>query len=200
MKLILATNNAHKVREMKAILAPYYAELYTLREAGLDIEVEEDGATFEANALKKAVETLAQAPGFDAAIADDSGLMVDALGGAPGVYSARFAGEGHDDAANNAKLMQVMQDVPEAERACRFVSAIALARRDGSTLCVRGEAEGTLLFEAHGIGGFGYDPYFYYAPLSGTFAELSEEQKNEISHRALALAKLQEVLRDANLS
>jgi len=179
---------------MQAILAPYFDELYTLRQAGLDIEVVEDGATFEANALKKAEETLAQAPGFDVALADDSGLAVDALGGAPGVYSARFAGDGHNDDANNAKLMDVMQNVPESERSCRFVCAIALARRNVPPICVRAECEGRLLFAPQGTGGFGYDPYFYYAPLGGSFAELSEEQKNRVSHRALALEKLRKVL------
>ncbi|MCL2696176.1 MAG: RdgB/HAM1 family non-canonical purine NTP pyrophosphatase [Clostridiales bacterium] len=194
MKLILATNNAHKAKEIQAILTPYYAELATMREAGLDIEVDEDGATFEENALKKANEVLALAQDFDAALADDSGLCVDALGGAPGVYSARFAGEGHDDAANNAKLMDVMTNVPERERGCRFVSVIALARRGAPPIIVRGECEGRVLFGPRGTGGFGYDPYFYYAPLGCSFAELTEADKNKVSHRARALQALQAAL------
>ena len=128
MRLIIASNNAHKVREIKEILGDYFSEILSLKEAGIAIDVEEDGETFEQNALKKAQEVLKIADA-DAALSDDSGLMVDALDGAPGVFSARFAGEGHDDAANNAKLMDMMRLVPEEKRTARFVSAVALARR-----------------------------------------------------------------------
>lgn len=116
MRLVIASNNAHKVAEIRAILAPYYDEILSLKDAGITIDVVEDGETFEDNARKKAEEVLAVAHA-DAVLSDDSGLMVDALGGAPGVYSARYAGEGHDDAANNAKLLEAMQSVPDG-RTC----------------------------------------------------------------------------------
>ncbi len=192
MKLIIASNNAHKVSEIKAILSPFFSEILSLREASINIDVVEDGKTFVENAVKKATEVLAcsQAIGADAALSDDSGLMVDALDGAPGVYSARFAGEGHDDAANNKKLVEVMKDVPVAERTCRFVSAVALARRNMPTLTAEGYVEGELLFEGRGDNGFGYDPLFFYAPLKKTFAELSADEKNTLSHRKRALTAL----------
>lgn len=199
MKLLLATNNAHKVAEIKAILGNYFPEISTLREAGVDFEAVEDGTTFEENAVKKAEQTLDfVGDRFDAALADDSGLCVDALDGEPGVYSARFAGEGHDDAANNALLMQKLKDIPFDERTGRFVSCIALVRRGLPTLCVRGTAEGKILFEAHGHNGFGYDPYFWYEPLQKSFAELSPAEKNEVSHRHNALVKLKEALDGEN--
>lgn len=195
MKLLLATNNAHKVTEIKEILAGDFDHIATLREAGLDIDVVEDGTTFPENAVIKAEAVLAAAPDYDAALADDSGLAVDALHGAPGVYSARYAGEGHDDAANNAKLMADMADVPDEKRTCRFCCAVALARRDMPTVTAEGACPGTLLHEARGQNGFGYDPYFYYAPFHKSFAELSPEEKNSVSHRRRALEALKERLR-----
>ena len=182
MKLVIASNNAHKVAEIKAILAPYFDEILSLRDAGITIDVVEDGDTFEANARKKAEEVLAVAAA-DAVLSDDSGLMVDALGGAPGVYSARYAGEGHDDAANNAKLLEAMQNVPDDARTCRFVSAIALARRGRETIVRLGKVEGMLLSAPRGTSGFGYDPLFYYVPAGKTFAELDASEKNLVSHR-----------------
>ena len=193
MKLIIASNNAHKVTEIRAILGAAFPEMYTLKEAGLAIDVVEDGETFADNAKKKAEEVLL-ASGFPAALADDSGLMVDALHGAPGVYSARYAGEGHDDKQNNEKLMRDMAGVPEEKRACRFVSAVALARVGKPTLIVSGTAEGTLLTAPRGENGFGYDPYFYYAPYGKSFAELSGEEKNAVSHRKRALEALRALL------
>ncbi len=194
MKLIIASNNAHKMREIKEIMGEYFPSISTLKEAGITIEVVEDGDTFRANAIKKAEETLAAAPGFDAALADDSGLAVDALHGAPGVYSARYAGEGHNDLANNQKLLKDMQHVPEAERSCRFVSAVALARRGLPTLCVTGACKGRLLFAPQGENGFGYDPLFLYEPLGRSFAELTAEEKNGVSHRKRALEALKGLL------
>ena len=194
MKLIIASNNAHKMREIKEIMGEYFPSISTLKEADITIEVVEDGDTFRANAIKKAEETLLAAPGFDAALADDSGLMVDALNGAPGVYSARYAGEGHDDLANNQKLLQDMRQVPESERSCRFVSAVALARRGLPTLCVMGTCEGRLLFAPQGENGFGYDPLFFYEPLGRSFAQLTVEEKNSVSHRKRALEALTELL------
>jgi len=198
MKLVIASNNAHKAVEIKQILGAYFPEIYTLREAGLSIEVEEDGTTFEENAIKKAEETLAGAPGFDAAIADDSGLIVDALNGAPGVYSARYAGDGHDDEANNDKLLLDMEQVPDDRRSCRFASAIALARRDRETICVTGYVEGMLLRERVGENGFGYDPLFYYPPFEKSFGVASAEEKNQVSHRKNALNELQKALEAEN--
>lgn len=194
MKLIIASNNAHKVVEIRQILKDYFTDICTLREAGIDIDVVEDGATFTENAIKKAEEVLSAAAGFDAALADDSGLMVDALNGAPGVYSARYAGEGHDDAANNAKLMADMAGVPDGQRTCRFVSAVALARRNLPTLTATGSCEGTLLREPRGQNGFGYDPYFFYEPSQKSFAELSAEEKNAVSHRKRSLEALKALL------
>ena len=194
MKLIIASNNAHKVVEIRQILKDYFTDICTLREAGIDIDVVEDGATFTENAIKKAEEVLSAEAGFDAALADDSGLMVDALNGAPGVYSARYAGEGHDDAANNAKLMADMAGVPDGQRTCRFVSAVALARRNLPTLTATGSCEGTLLREPRGQNGFGYDPYFFYEPAQKSFAELSAEEKNAVSHRKRSLEALKALL------
>ena len=193
MKLLIASNNAHKIQEIREILSGIYPEICSLKDAGLSIDVVEDGATFEENAVKKA-ETVLEESGWDAVLADDSGLAVDALGGAPGIYSARYAGEQHCDADNNAKLMRDMADVPDEKRTCRFVSTVALARRGRETVCVRGTAEGILLREPHGQNGFGYDPYFFYPPLQQSFAEIPPEQKNSVSHRRRALEALQRVL------
>ncbi len=194
MRLIIASNNSHKVREIRQILGQYFSEMSTLKEAGIDIDVVEDGTTFQENALKKAKEVLAAADGFDAALADDSGLMVDALNGAPGIYSARYAGEGHNDQENNAKLLKDMEIVPDVKRTCRFASSIALVRRGKEPIIVIGYAEGVLLREKHGENGFGYDPLFFYPPLQKTFAELSADEKNAVSHRSRSLALLREAL------
>ncbi len=195
MRLLLATNNAHKAREIREILGDSFSEVLTMREAGVSLEVEENGATFQENALKKATETLAYVGNrFDAVLADDSGLCVDALNGAPGVYSARFSGEAHNDAANNAHLTELLKDVPDDQRTARFCCCVALARTNADPIVVLGTVEGMILHEAHGENGFGYDPYFYYAPLHKSFAELSAEEKNAVSHRKRALIKLREAL------
>lgn len=193
MKLLIASNNAHKVTEIHAILASDFPEMITLKEAGLDIEVDEDGTTFEENAAKKAEETLERS-GYDAVLADDSGLMVDHLGGAPGVYSARFAGVDHDFDANNRKLVAELDGVPNEKRTAHFVTVIALARRGQKTLIARGSVDGTITTEAHGTNGFGYDPFFFYAPYGKTFAELTAEEKNGVSHRRRALEALKKAL------
>ena len=197
MKLLIASNNAHKVREIEEILSDYFDEMVTLREAGLVIDVVEDGRTFRENAVKKAMETLEKS-GFDAALADDSGLCVDALDGAPGVYSARYAGEGHDDTANNDLLMERMKAVPDEKRTCRFVSCIALARKGRPVLVAEGKAEGMLLRAPAGENGFGYDPYFFYPPFSKSFAELTAQEKNSVSHRRAALDALRKALDEEN--
>ena len=195
MKLLLATNNAHKAQEIREILKDSFTEIVTMRDAGIELDVVEDGATFRENALKKAIETLDYAKDrFDAVLADDSGLCVDALNGAPGVFSARFSGEGHDDAANNSKLIRLLHDVPFEQRTARFCCCVALARREHAPIAVQGEVEGKILFEARGENGFGYDPYFYYEPFEKSFAELSSEEKNSVSHRKRALMLLREAL------
>ena len=192
MRLIIASNNAHKVREIKEILGGFFTDIRTLREAGIDIDVVEDGDTFEANALKKAMEILAACPEADAALSDDSGLMVDALDGAPGVHSARFAGVHGDDAANNALLIEKLRVVP-APRTAQFVSAIALASPFLPSRLFEGVCPGVVTFEPRGQQGFGYDPYFEYEN-GKTFAEMTDEEKAQVSHRARAMQKLLEAL------
>jgi len=192
MRLIIASNNAHKIREIKEILGEYFPEILSLKDAGIQIDVVEDGATFSENAIKKAEEILAAAPDFDAALADDSGLVVNALNGAPGVYSARYAGEEHDDAANNALLLKNMQNA--ADRSCYFACAAALARRNQPTICCEGRCNGLLLTAPQGENGFGYDPLFYYPPYGRSFAELSADEKNAVSHRKKALEQLKDAL------
>ena len=194
MKLIIASNNAHKVSEIKAILGCFYDEILSLREAGIDMDVVEDTNTFEGNALKKAREVFAVADA-DAVLSDDSGLMVDALGGAPGVYSARYAGEGHDDAANNAKLLDALKDVPGEKRTARFRTSVALIRRGMPAVTADGSVEGVILHSPQGENGFGYDPLFYYEPLKKSFAQLTPEEKNSVSHRRRALESLCDKLR-----
>lgn len=194
MKLIIASNNAHKVSEIKAILGCFYDEILSLREAGIDMDVVEDADTFEGNALKKAREVFAVADA-DAVLSDDSGLMVDALGGAPGVYSARYAGEGHDDAANNVKLLDALRDVPDEKRTARFCTSVALIRRGMPAVTANGNVEGVILHSPQGENGFGYDPLFYYEPLKKSFAQLTPEEKNSVSHRRRALESLCDKLR-----
>ena len=194
MKLIIASNNAHKVSEIKAILGCFYDEILSLREAGIDMDVVEDADTFEGNALKKAREVFAVADA-DAVLSDDSGLMVDALGGAPGVYSARYAGEGHDDAANNAKLLDALRDVPDEKSTARFCTSVALIRRGMPAVTANGNVEGVILHSPQGENGFGYDPLFYYEPLKKSFAQLTPEEKNSVSHRRRALESLCDKLR-----
>ncbi|NLD34362.1 MAG: ribonuclease PH [Clostridiales bacterium] len=183
--LVIASNNAHKIKELTAMLGDRY-HLVSMREAGFDGDVEENGDTFADNAVLKA-EAVRDATGY-AALADDSGLMVDALGGAPGVHSARFAGVHGDDAANNALLMDKLKDVP-APRTAQFVSAIALASPFLPTRLFEGVCPGVVTFAPRGQQGFGYDPYFEY-DTGKTFAEMSDEEKAQVSHRARAMHKL----------
>jgi len=182
-KLVLASNNAHKIQELKAMLGSKY-DVLSMRDAGFEAEIVEDGETFEENAVIKA-ETVMRATGY-LTLADDSGLAVDALGGAPGVHSARYAGDQHSDLANNALLIQNMANVPATQRTAQFVSCIAIASPFRPTRVVRGECPGMITFSPRGEDGFGYDPYFEYE--NGlTFAEMSGAEKNRVSHRARAM-------------
>ena len=188
-KLVFATRNAGKLRELRALVAPLGIEVASVDEVAPVPEVVEDGATFEANALKKARAVVAALGGW--ALADDSGLEVDALDGAPGVLSARYAGVGHDDAANNAKLVAALADVPDERRTARFRCALALCRPDGTSVVTTGAVEGGIAREAHGDGGFGYDPYFLVDGTDGrTMAQLGADEKNRISHRGRAMAAM----------
>ena len=191
MKLIIASNNAHKLEEIRAILGGEFEEILSLREAGIDHETVEDGSTFLENAEKKAREIM-EISGC-CALADDSGLCVDALGGAPGVYSARFSGVHGDDAANNRKLLRELEGV--TDRRAHFTCAIVLARPDGSVVKAEGYFYGVIAHEEAGANGFGYDPLFYLPERGCTSAQLTPEEKNAVSHRANALHKLLSLLR-----
>ena len=187
MKAVLASRNAHKLKELQAILGGLGIEVVLESELGLDIDVDETGTTFEENSLLKA-EAVMQVSHMPA-LADDSGLMVDALDGAPGVYSARYGPKGHDgtDAERVAYLLDNMKDVPDAARTAKFVCVITCLFPDGRKLVARGECPGMILRETRGTGGFGYDPVFYLPEYGMTYAELPAEKKNEISHRGNAL-------------
>lgn len=193
MKVVLASNNQNKLREMKAILSPLGWEIFSQKEIGVHVDPEENGTTFEENSFIKA-QAVMEACGYPA-IADDSGVEVDALNGAPGVYSARYGGEAcPDDKARNRFLMKNMESVPDEARTGRFVSVITMVWPDGKTVAARGELEGTILREEIGDGGFGYDPLFYIPTEGMTMAEISPERKNQISHRAVALRNFVEKL------
>ena len=190
MKLIIASNNAHKLEEIRAILGGTFEEILSLREAGIEHETVEDGVTFAENAAKKARE-IAEISGC-CALADDSGLCVDALGGAPGVYSARFAGEHGNDAANRRRLLREMENIDD--RAAHFTCSMALVRPDGSMTAAEGFVYGEIARAEAGENGFGYDSLFYLPERGCTMAQLPPEEKNEISHRHNALMALLEKL------
>ncbi|HHX02147.1 MAG TPA: XTP/dITP diphosphatase [Firmicutes bacterium] len=190
--LVIASKNKHKVREIQEILADLPLVVKGVSEVADLPEVVEDGATFEANAVKKALQT-AKALGC-MALADDSGLMVDCLNGEPGVHSARYAGSPGNDQLNNARLLSKMKDVPWERRDAHFHCVIALAAPDGEVTTYTGTCSGKIGFEPRGDHGFGYDPLFVVPELSQTFAELDPETKNRISHRAKALAQLRQGL------
>ena len=195
MKIVAATGNKHKIEEIESITKKFGMNVITKAEAGVgDLEVEETGTTFEENSLIKA-EAIMKATGMPA-IADDSGLEADALNGAPGVYSARFSGEGATDESNNAKLLKLMENIPDDERSARFVSVVTLCFPDGTVVAARGECLGTLRRSPRGDGGFGYDPLFVPVGYDKTYAEISAEEKNIISHRAKALGILRMKLKE----
>ena len=183
MKLALATNNKHKLQEMRAIIGGCFDELLSLGDLGIDVDIEETGATLEENALIKARE-IVRLTGMPA-LADDTGLMVDALDGAPGVYSARYAGEAHDDVANRALLLKNLNSVDN--RSAHFGTVIAVCYPDGRSLVAEGRVDGIITHEERGENGFGYDSLFFSNELGKTFAEATPEEKNAISHRGRAL-------------
>lgn len=188
LQLVLATRNSGKVAEFRAGLADLEFTILSLSDFPACPEVVEDGTTFAANALKKARAAFAYT-GFPS-LADDSGLEVDALGGAPGVESHRFAGPAGDDAANNAKLLALLSGVPEAQRSARFRAVLALVWGPGKELTVEGTCEGRILAAPRGAGGFGYDPLFYLPERGLTLAELPVTEKNAVSHRGEAIRRL----------
>ena len=190
MKLVLASKNRKKLEEMQTILSAMGVEVVMEADVGVDVDVEETGSTFEENAALKATAVM-QASGLPA-IADDSGLCVDALNGAPGVYSARYGGEDLDDAARWKLLLNAMRG--QLDRRCSFVSCICCAFPGGDVLTARGECRGTLAYAPRGENGFGYDPIFFLPELKRTFAQLEPEEKNEISHRGKALREFKEKL------
>ena len=191
MDFLIATHNMKKRDELQRILSPLGVHVLTADEAGVDLtDVEETGTTFEENALLKARSGCKE--GKMPCIADDSGLCVDALDGAPGVYSARFAGEHGNDDKNNEKLLSLLSDIPPEKRTARFISTVACVFPDGRELVVRGECEGKIGYEKRGENGFGYDPLFYVGER--TFAEFTPEEKDAVSHRGNALRALTEAL------
>lgn len=193
-KLLLATRNQHKKQELAAMMEGLGIEVLTLDEVPELPEVDEDGETFQDNAVKKAALT-ARASGYTC-LADDSGLEVQALNGRPGVYSARFAGPQADDRMNNEKLVDLLKELDPSQRAARFVCVIAIADPSGRIQAVEGECPGTITLEARGSDGFGYDPLFIPDGYQQTFAELGSEEKNRISHRGQALKKALPLIRD----
>lgn len=184
VKILLATGNPHKARELSAMLSGCDVEVLTLKDVGFAGEIIEDGETFEENAEIKA--RAAASLGY-IGVGDDSGLCVDFLGGAPGVYSARYAGEPCDNSKNNEKLLSEMAGVPEDKRGAKFVCVICCVFPDGRKIVSRGECPGRILTSYAGSGGFGYDPLFYCTERGKSYAEMTEEEKNSVSHRARAM-------------
>ena len=196
MKVVLASKNKHKLVEISKITEKFGIELVLQSELGVDIDVEETGTTFEENSFLKA-EAVMKATGLPA-LADDSGIAVDALDGAPGIYSARY---GFDDSLDDWGRLQLLlkntQQVPDGQRQAQFVCVITMVTPAGQVIQARGEIHGELLREPRGENGFGYDPIFYYPPLGKSTAELSPEEKNQVSHRANALKLFYEKMKEA---
>jgi XTP/dITP diphosphohydrolase len=196
MKVVLASKNAHKLKEISKITEKFGIELILQSELGIDMDVEENGSTFEENSYIKA-KAVMEATGLPA-LADDSGIAVDALNGEPGIYSARYGfDDSLDDWGRLLLLLKNTENVPDGSRQAQFVCVITLVMPDGKTIQARGEAHGELLRAPIGEGGFGYDPIFYYPPLGKAFAQLSAEEKNRVSHRAVALELFNEKLKEA---
>ena len=190
-QVVIATKNKGKAKDFEALFQPLGFEVVTMFDVAPDMEIEETGTTFEENAVLKA-ETLAKELNM-IVIADDSGLAVDALDGAPGVYSARYAGD-HDDEANIVKVLENLAGVPEEKRTARFMCALAIAGPEMDTTTVFGTCEGVILQEKRGTNGFGYDQIFFIPELGRAMAELTPEEKGAISHRGNAIRKLAEAL------
>lgn len=193
---VLASHNAHKLAEIRAILADEFDKVLSLKDVGIEVDIDETGTTFEQNAYIKAKAIADLLPGY-AVVADDSGLCVPCLGGAPGVYSARYAGEVCDDHANNRLLLHNLHEREKTlprDRNAYFVSAVVLLFPDGRYISGEGRVDGTILDEYRGNGGFGYDPLFLCTELNKTFAEATAGEKNSVSHRARALAALKRKL------
>lgn len=199
-RLVIASNNEGKIKEIKRVLASFPVEVLSLRDMGLDIDVEEDGLTFEDNAKKKSVEIYKELIRRNESnfivMSDDSGLEVDYLDGEPGVFSARYAGEHGNDKKNNEKLLLNLAGVSDDNRKARFVCQLAIINDKNEYRTVRGTVDGYILEEEKGNGGFGYDPLFFYKPLNKSFGELTMEEKNEISHRGVALQKVKEIIKE----
>jgi XTP/dITP diphosphohydrolase len=189
--IIFATKNEGKMKEVREILSDLPYRVQSMEEAGIDIDVVEDGDTFEANAIKKATEICEVSQSI--VLADDSGLEIDFFDQAPGVYSARYLGKDTPYSEKNAIILNRMKEVPEEERTARFVCAIAVAFPDGRTHVVRGTIEGIIGYESKGDNGFGYDPIFYVPEYEVTTAEMPAELKNKLSHRGKALRKMKEL-------
>lgn len=196
--LIIASNNAHKIGEIKEILKSIPLNIVSLKDAGVNIDVEEDGKTFEENAYKKAKEIkdylVSSGKSDFLVMADDSGLTIDYLNGEPGVYSARYAGEHGNDKKNNELVLEKLKDVPMEKRTASFVCSIVVLTSQGEKLSAEGRCNGVITEELSGEEGFGYDPLFYVPEKGKTFAEMSGEDKNSISHRGRALQIVQEQL------
>lgn len=191
-QILIATKNIGKINEFRHLMKHNKIEVLSLLDINYEPEIEETGATFEANALIKARKIATQYNVMT--IADDSGLEIDALGGRPGVYSARYAGNARSDDANMDKVLFEMKEISESERQARFVCVLAVVNKEGESFTVRGECEGLILNERRGTSGFGYDPIFYLPKLGKTMAQLSKEEKGAISHRGNALKRLVERL------
>lgn len=198
-RLILASNNKKKIKEMNEILIGLNIEVKSLENENINIDVVEDGKTFEENAKKKAKEIyeflLKRGDKNFMVLSDDSGLTVDYLKGEPGIYSARYAGEHGNDKKNNEKLLKSLSGVHKENRGAKFICQLALFTDRGEYFKVTGDVKGYIIEELHGEGGFGYDPLFFYEPLNKTFAQLTSEEKNEISHRGVALKELKKIIR-----
>lgn len=196
-QVLFATGNEGKMREIRSILADTGAEVLSMKEAGVSVDIVEDGTTFEENALIKARAVAAALTETDSVVlADDSGLVIDALGGEPGIYSARYMGENTSYEEKNANLIGRLEGVPDERRTARFVCAIAAVMPDGREFMVRAAIEGRIGYEQKGEGGFGYDPIFYVPEFGKTTAEMTAEEKNKVSHRGKALEQMKEVLRE----
>ena len=191
-RIIFATTNENKMKEIREILADFPVEILSLKEAGIQADIDENGSSFEENAAIKA-EAIERMTGA-IVLADDSGLEIDYLNGEPGIYSSRYLGEDTSYVKKNSVILERLKDVPEEKRSARFVCAVAAAFPDGQTKVIRGTMEGIIGYEIKGENGFGYDPIFYLPQYGKYSAELSSDEKNAISHRGEALRRIREVL------